>query len=71
MTSPYLIHEENVSAVARCLRPLKSLDTISPLRVAIKTQLQLAAVERLLPDAIAYERQRRLALGLTIEGDRL
>lgn len=71
MTSPYLIRDENVSALARCLRPLKDLSTTSPLMVAIKTQLQLAAVERLLPDAIEYERQRRLAFGLTIEGDRL
>lgn len=71
MTSPYLIRDENTRAIARCLRPLKNLDTASPVMAAIKTQLQLAAVERLLPDAIAYERQRRLALGLTTEGDQL
>ena len=61
MTTQYLIRDEQISLIARELRPLKDLEAASPVMLAIQTRLQLHGVERLLPAAIDYERARRAA----------
>ncbi len=57
-----LEREAKISAIARCLRPLKNLDDADPIKVALKAEFQLVDVERLFKQAIEVERARRQAM---------
>ncbi len=59
MVSPYLQTDEKISALARALRRVRRLDTVTAPAVALAMEWQLSEAVRLLPQALAVERARR------------
>jgi hypothetical protein len=61
MPSPYLLHDETASIVARALRSTINLDNANVILLACRTGLAFHMIAAALPQAMAYERARRAA----------
>lgn len=59
MVSTYLQTDEKISALARALRRVRRLDTVTAPAVALAMQWRLDEAVRLLPQAVTIERARR------------